>query len=82
MARLLPVEEMQVLRQLLHDAMKAGCERPSEETHCYVLLMGLPEEYSHIVTMTETLSDEDYNAVDAKPTQTHLSLHSKLPICY
>jgi len=23
--------------------------------------MGLPEEYSHIVTMTETLSDADYN---------------------
>ena len=66
MARLFPGEEMQVfvdrVRQLLHDAVKAGCECPSEETHCYVLLMGLPEEYSHIVTMTETLSDADYNA--------------------
>ena len=65
-AKLLPGEEMQVfvdrVRQLLHDAVKAGCERPTEETHCYVLLMGLPEEYSHIITMTETFSDDDYNA--------------------
>jgi len=65
-AKLLPGEDVQLfvnrVRRISQDAIRAGCEPPTEETLCYVLLMGLPEEYSHVVTLTETLSDDDYTS--------------------
>ena len=46
-AKLLPGEDMQIfvdrVRRLLQDAVRAGCERPSDETLCYMLLVDLPE---------------------------------------
>ena len=66
MAKLKPEEDMQIfidrVRQLRRDAIKAGCEQPSDEQMCYVLLMGLPDEYDHVITLTEAMSEEAYTS--------------------
>ena len=65
-AKLLLGEDVQLfvncIRRLCQDAIIAGCERPSEEQLCYVLLMGLPEDCCLVVTLMETLKQEEYTS--------------------
>lgn len=48
------------IRQLAVDAVNAGCEPPSEEFICHIMINGLPEPYASAVMVTETFNEAEY----------------------